>query len=390
MGMKQSKKHKFVLKKKYKITLIVIGVLVIIRLFLPYIVLHYANKSLASIPGYYGHIEDIDISLYRGAYQIDAMYLNKKDERTGKQTEFFKVKNIDLSVHWRALLHGRLVGELIFNSPELVFTNNRTDLANVKKDTNDFRKILKDFMPLKVNRFEINNGKLGYKDPEANPKVDVSFTNVYALAQNLTNADNNKVLLPATLNATANAYQGTASLNMKLNPLAERTIFDLNADLKNTNLVLLNDFLKAYANVDVNKGTLGLYTEFASKDGKYTGYVKPVIKDLDVLGPEDKKDNFFRKLWEGFVGGVAAILENRKKDQLATRVPIEGDLTGGHTDILETVFELLRNAFIQALMPSIDNKINLASLEEQPKEKKGFFRRLFGGKSKKEKKKMGK
>jgi uncharacterized protein YhdP len=384
-------KKRFILSKKMKITLIVIGVLVIIRLMLPYIVLHYANKSLASMPDYYGHIEDIDISLYRGAYQVQGMYLNKKDEKNGKQTDFFKVKNIDLSVHWRALLHGKLVGELIFNSPELVFTNNKTDLANVKKDTNDFRKMLKDFMPLKVNRFEVNNGKISYRDPEASPKVDVSLTNVYALAQNLTNANNEKVVLPATLTARANAYQGTATLNMKLNPLAQKTTFDLNAEVKNINLVMLNDFLKAYANVDVNKGTLGLYTEFASKNGKYTGYVKPVIKDLDVLGPEDKKDNLFHKLWEGLVGAVGVVLKNHKEDQVATRIPMEGDFAGSHTDILETVFELLRNAFIQALIPSIDNKINLGSLEEKkPEEKKGFFKRLFGGKDKKEEKKKDK
>lgn len=334
--------------------------------------------------GYYGHIEDIDISLYRGAYQINEMFLDKKDEKNGKKTEFFKVRNIDLSVHWNALLHGRLVGELIFNDPKLVFTQDKTDLAKVKKDTTDFRKILKDFMPLKVNRFEINNGTLSYADPQARPKVDVSFTKVYALAQNLTNADNNKVALPASLTARANAYEGTASLNMKLNPLAERTTFDLNAELKNTNLVLLNDFLKAYANVDVNKGTLGLYTEFASKKG----YVKPIIKDLDVLGPEDKKDNLFRKLWEGFIGVAGKILENRKKDQVATKVPIEGDLNSSNTNITEIIFELLRNAFIQALMPAVDNKINLGSVdEEEKKEKKGFFKRLFGGKDKDEKKK---
>lgn len=384
MVRKPIKKKHFIFSKRKKIIFTVIAVLVIARILLPYIVLHYANKSLASMPAYYGHIDDIDISLYRGAYQIQDMYLNKKD-KTGKQTEFFKVKNIDLSVHWKALWNGRLVGELIFNSPQLIFTNNKTDLGAVKKDTNDFRKILKDFMPLKVNRFEIHDGKLSYKDPEASPQVDVAFTNVEALAQNLTNATKDKVLLPSTLKASANAYQGTATLNMKLNPLAERTIFDLNAELKNTNLVLINDFFQAYANVDVNKGTLNMYTEFASKNGKYKGYVKPVIKDLDVFGPEDKKDNLFRKIWEGLVGTAGVILENHKKDQLATTIPIEGDLAGGDTDITETVFGLLRNAFIQALMPAIDNKINLASLEEAKPEKKGFFRKLFGGKDKKKK-----
>ena len=56
--------------------------------------------------GYYGHIEDIDVSLYRGAYEINNMYINKVDFLSHKQTEFFKVKNIDLSVEWKALLNG--------------------------------------------------------------------------------------------------------------------------------------------------------------------------------------------------------------------------------------------------------------------------------------------
>src|SRR5687767_7590422 len=100
-------------KKSVRITLAVIGLLIIIRLILPYIVLHYANKSLASIPGYYGHISDVDLSLYRGAYQIHDFYLNKKDSATSKETEFLKIKNLHLSVEWNALLHGSLVGEIV-------------------------------------------------------------------------------------------------------------------------------------------------------------------------------------------------------------------------------------------------------------------------------------
>jgi hypothetical protein len=173
---------------------------------------------------------------------------------------------------------------------------------------------------------------------------------------------------------------------MKLNALAEKATFDMNAEVKNTNLVLLNDFLKAYADVDVNKGNFGLYTEFAALNGKYKGYVKPVIKDLDVLGPEDRRDNFFRKVWEGLVGTTGKLLENRKKDQVATRVAIEGDFGGAKTDITEMIWELLRNAFIQALMPSIDNQINLSSVTAvEEKDDRGLLKRIFGGKKDKDK-----
>lgn len=58
-------KKKFFLKKPVKTTLIILAVLLVIRLILPYVVLHYANKSLATMNGYYGHIKDIDLALIR-------------------------------------------------------------------------------------------------------------------------------------------------------------------------------------------------------------------------------------------------------------------------------------------------------------------------------------
>jgi hypothetical protein len=379
--MKRRSKH-FHFTRTYKILLIAVVLLIILRLLLPYILLRYCNKSLSELNGYYGHIEDIDVSLYRGAYQINNMYLNKVDAKTHKQTEFFKVNNIDLSVEWHALFRGKLVGEFVFNSPKLIFTKNRTEISDVKKDTNDFRKVLKDFMPLKVNRFEVYDGSIHYADPGATPKVDISIQQAHIIAENLKNVEDNKTELPSPVTANANVYGGTLSLNMKMDALAQRTRFDLNAEIKNANLPSVNDFLKAYGGFDVHKGTLSLYTEFAAKNGRYKGYVKPVIKDLDVVGPEDRKDKFFQKVWENVVGGAGKILENPKKDQVATKVPIEGDFTGSNTDIIETIWELLRNAFIHALMPSIDNQINISSLNTHKDDHKGLFHKIFGGKDK--------
>jgi hypothetical protein len=384
--MKKKKTRKFRFARVHKIFIIIIVVLVVLRILLPYILLKYCNKSLSELKGYYGHIQDIDVSLYRGAYQINDMYLNKVDASTHKQTNFFKVNNIDLSVEWRALFHGRLVGELVFNSPKLIFTKDRTEISDVKKDTNDFRKVLKDFMPLKVNRFEVNNGSIHYVDAGAKPKVDISVEQAHILAENLKNVEDNKTELPSPITATGNVYGGTLSLNMKMDALAQKTRFDLNAEIKNANLVSLNDFLKAYGGFDVNKGTFGLYTEFAAKNGKYKGYVKPVIKDLDVVGPEDRKDKFFQKVWENIVGAAGEILNNPKKNQIATKIPIEGNLAGSNTDIIEMIWELLRNAFIQALMPSIDNQININSLNTSSDDHKSLLQKIFGGGKDKDKK----
>ena len=377
--MARSKK-KFVLKRPAKILLIVLAVLIVIRIILPYVVLHYANKSLANMKGYYGHIEDIDLALIRGAYKIDSIYLNKVDTVSNKQTHFFSAEMIDLSVEWKALFHGSIVGELVFEKPTLKFLKDKVEPKDLRNDSTDFKKLLDDFMPLSINRFQINHGQIQYIDQFSSPPVDVKMTDVNVLALNLKNSYDSTALLPATVRADADIYEGTMDFNLKLNPLADKATFDMNAEIKGTNLVLLNDFFKAYANIDVNKGTFGMYTEVAAKEGSFTGYVKPIVKGLDVYGPEDKNDNIFRKIWEALAGGASEVLENQPKDQFATKIPFEGKLDNPQANIWQTIANILQNAFINALQPSIDNEINIGSIDNKKKEKKTFLQKVFGKK----------
>ncbi len=355
------KKSKFMQNKKWKIILGIIIVLIVIRLVLPYILLHYANKTLATMEGYFGHIEDLDLSLYRGAYTLEEFYIDKVDSLDKSRTPFISSKLIDLSVEWEALFNGKLVGELIFYDAELRFTLDKAEPAQVQKDTTDFRVLLNKFMPLKVNRFEINNGKLRYSDPGSSPPVDLVMQNAYVIGKNLSSVKDT-ALLPSSVNAQADLYGGKLNLEMKLDPFANKPAFDLNVELRNTDLTAMNSFFKAYGKFDVNKGTMGLYAELATKDDKYIGYVKPVIKDLDVLGPEDKKDSFIHRIWEGIVGLAGSILKNPKEKQIATKIPIEIDFGKTQVKTWYAVMSLLRNAFIQALQPSIDQQINIGSV----------------------------
>lgn len=378
-------KKKIIIKKPVKILLIILAVLIVIRIILPYVVLHYANKTLANMHGYYGHIDDIDLALIRGAYKIDSIYLNKVDTVTQKQTDFFSAEMIDLSIEWKALFHGSIVGELVFEKPKLRFTKDKVEPKDLRNDSTDFKKLLDDFMPLSINRFEINQGKIQYIDQFSTPKVDINMMDVNVLALNLKNSYDSTTLLPATVKADADIYEGTLDFNLKLNPLADKPTFDMNAELKETNLVLLNDFFKAYANIDVNKGTFGMYTEVAAKQGAFTGYVKPIVKGLDVYGPEDKDDNIFRKLWEALVGGAGEVLENQPKDQFATKIPFEGRLDDPKANIWITIANVIQNAFINALQPTIDNEINIGSVDKEKKEKKTFLQKVFGKKDEDEK-----
>src|ERR1700733_14995728 len=303
--------------KKWKILFGIVALLIVIRIALPYIVLHYANKRLAEMPGYYGHIEDLDIHLYRGAYTLKQMYLNKLDTIDKKQTPFFSSRIIDLSLEWPSLIHGRIVAKVEFETAIMRFTKDKVDPQKLDDDSSSFRSLINGFMPLKINRFEVTNGKIEYLDPTTKPAVDISMINTHILATNLSNVADSTHLLPSTIDMTSDVYDGTFTFDMKLNPLLKDPTFQFKAELKNTNLAKLNQFLLAYAGVDINRGSFSLYSEVAAKNGDYKGYVKPIIKDLKVLGPQDTNKSFLHKVYEVAVAGAAFVLTNHPKDQIA-------------------------------------------------------------------------
>lgn len=50
---------------------IVIVVAIAIRAFMPFVVKDYVNRKLAALEAYEGHVDDVDIALWRGAYSIN-------------------------------------------------------------------------------------------------------------------------------------------------------------------------------------------------------------------------------------------------------------------------------------------------------------------------------
>jgi hypothetical protein len=372
------------MKKRYIIGIGIIVLLVVIRLILPYAVLLYSNRTLAKMNGYYGHVDDIDISLYRGAYVINSIYINKLDTVSKKQTEFFKSPVIDLSIEWGALIHGRIVGKIIFDSPTLIFTKNKVEFNDVKKDTASFQKLLDNFMPLKVNSFEINNGEIHYTDKSSKHNLDIALKHAHILALNLSNVVNKEVELPSSVTGEASAYEGKLNFDMKLNALASSAMFDLNVEMKNANLALLNNFFRTYGNFDVNKGTISLYMEMAAKEGKFIGYVKPIIKNLEVVGAKDSNHAFFHKVFESAIGFAGVVFKNQRKDQIATKIHLEGDFNNPKIYTRDAIWEIIKNAFIQAIIPSLDNDIDINSVVDDPKQKRKFLGKIFPGKKKNE------
>lgn len=363
-------------------------ILVVFRLCLPYVVLRYVNNKLANLKEYHGHVEDIDIALIRGAYVINDINLVKIDSETRNKRDtipFFSSPEIDLSVDWSALFKGAIAGEIYVEKPVLNFVKGNHKNEDVRADTTDFRTLIKELMPLTINHFQISDGEIHYIDKYSNPKLDVYMSRLNITADNLTNVNDSMKLLPSHVKANGYAYDGKFDLDINLDPFNKQPTFDLNAAFTDINMVKLNDFMKAYGNFDIKEGSFGVYAEFAAKEGNFGGYVKPLVKNLDVVQWNKEEGNTGQILWETVVGTTAEIFQNQRKEQLATEIPINGKFTNPDVYILDAIVVVLRNAFVSALRPAIDNKINISAFN---KETKGStLGKLFTSSKEKEKEK---
>ena len=400
-NMTSKKKRKAYKKKRYTVPLIILGLLIIARIYLPYWVKNYVNEVLADIPGYYGQVEDIDMALYRGAYVIEGMYLNKVDAET--QIPFLKFPKNDISIEWKSLFKGEVVAEIIMTSPEVIYIleDQKSTPAEGEADIDDWTKALTDLVPLEINNFTVHNGKFAFVQLESDPNIDLQIAQIELTADNLRNVVEKERILPSPVTATGVSIgNGAVKLDGAVNIIKEIPDMNLNFSLEDADVTAINPFTRHYAGIDFKEGKMGLYSEIAIADGYLKGYMKPLLKDTKLIS---KEDGFLGVLWEGFVGFFKFILKNQGTNTLATRVPIEGDLNNVDAGVWPTVFNIFENAWISAFKGEVDDDIdfedafndpNLTKEEKQELRKKrreqrraereadstdGFFKRLFDG-----------
>jgi len=357
-------KNKKFSKKRYTIPLIIIGLLVIIRLLLPTLVKKYVNNVLAGIPGYYGQVADIDISLLRGAYVIDSLYFNKAD--AGSEVPFLIFPKTHISIEWRALFKGRIVSEIVMTDPEFIYVfedQQKNDAANA--DVDDWSKALTDLVPLEINHFKILNGKAAFVQLSVNPNIDLNLSQIQLDATNLKNVLSKEKKLPSNINATAISIgNGNFKLDGQMNLVKQIPDVDVSFSLENAEATALNNFTKHYAGIDFTKGNFNVYSEIAIADGYLTGYMKPLLKNSELV--DAKQDSFLNSLWEGFVGFFKFILKNKGNNTLATKIPIEGNLNKVESKLWPTIGNLVKNGWVKAFPGIVDDDV---IFEDAKKEK---------------------
>ncbi|MBA3564152.1 MAG: DUF748 domain-containing protein [Gammaproteobacteria bacterium] len=341
--------------------LIVLLLAVAVRAISPLAVERYVNRTLQGLDNYSGRVQDVDLAIWRGEYSLHNIRIDKRDSDISEP--FFSAPRVDISIEWPALFRGALVAEVHAASPRMVFVDAETEQRSQKGLGPDWAETFEALAPFRFNRITVNDGRLEFRNFEAEPEVELYVDTIRIVAQNLTNFRDSESDVFATLEARGSALGITPmSVNARLDPVADPPEIELDAELDKLPLPALNPFLEAYVNVDAEAGTFSLYAEIATADGRFKGYVKPLMEDAEFLTLADE-GGFFRKAWEGLVEVVAEVFENQPTGRFATRVPLSGELDAVDAELLPAVFNVLRNAFVQAFSASISGTVGLEDVD---------------------------
>jgi len=356
--------------KKWAIgILIIVCLLIALRLALPSILLSYVNRTLEKIEGYDARIADIDVALWRGGYVIRGLEMVKV--KSGIKTPFVEIPETELSIEWNALLEGKVVGEVVLQSPKINFVRVRGELASAPEDGGkEWVEQGKKLFPFDINRLTVHDGTITYREPNAKPAIDLRLTRVEAQALDITNKPKKNDPLPTDFKLTSTVFEtGKLSLNGRAQIFSSPTDFEAKIRVEQVNLTKINDFTRHYAAFDFSKGDFSLYSEINAKNGQLDGYLKPLFKDVGIV---DKRDfgNPFEGFWETIVSTVWQIFTNQPKDQFATVIPISGSIKNPDTALLTTLANVLKNAFIQAFRPGLETSEQVKKVEVSEKEVK--------------------
>ena len=326
--------------------------LIAFRLYLPTLVLNYANKTLNRIPDYSGHIDDIRLHLWRGAYTAIGIKLEKTGGRV--PVPFFSADRIDTSVHWRALFQGQIVSKIKLVHPTLNFVASDKPAEQQTEIDGSWQDRMEELLPLRISRLRVQNGEIHFRNFQAVPPVDIYVDQIDALAENLTNRRESYKTLKATLEANGRAMQsGRLYVKTALDPFAERPTFETQVRLEQLAVPSLNSFLAHYLAVEAKTGTLNFYLEGKATDGEFDGYAKPLIDHLDVIHIKERAS--LGEILKGIaVKLVSYAFKNHEKDRLGSRVPIHGTVDQPKAGIWMAVASFFKNWFVKALDRGFD------------------------------------
>ena len=212
---------------------------------------------------------------------------------------------------------------------------------------------------VRINELQLTRSTVGFVNKATTPSYRVFLSNTDGTLTNLSNHETEGTAAAKLKGAFMGSGTATAEATFK----AEKSgpAFDIGVRIDEVDVTKLNDLFRAYGRFDAASGRFFLYSELNANDGVITGYVKPLFKDLKIYSKEqDKSKPVVRKMYERVVSGVAKILKNRQREEVATKADVLGRIDNPRVSTVDAVVKLVQNAFFKAILPGFDLEVSRA------------------------------
>jgi hypothetical protein len=206
---------------------------------------------------------------------------------------------------------------------------------------------------VKIEHGKIAHSELGFVNKATDPDYRVFIADLDMDLDNLSN----RLEEGTGVVTMTGKFMGSGRTVLKgtFRPEKPRPDFDLNVKIVRTNVEAFNNVLRAYGDMDTHRGMFAFFSELAVKDNAVRGYVKPLLKDVEVYDPEQDKDKpVTKKIYEAVVGGVVGLLENKTRNEAATVTDLSGPVENPHANTWQVVEKLVQNAFFKAILPGFE------------------------------------
>lgn len=352
-------------------------ILIGIRSFLPTIALRAVNWALTNKLGSYtGHVQDLDLQLYRGSYQLQNLQIRKKQ---GNVPPILEADPVDLQIAWRPLFKKEIAAHVIIDKGRIhLVDSNDVEKKQLKMleekplskgEAPTWKKTLDVIVPMHIESLILRDSAVYFTNVNLAKPIPVQLENIQFTAENLRTRPSTEITTLSPIYAEA-IFQKHAPIKVqgRFDALALQTRVDIDFQLNDFDFRKLNSLLMAYVPIDVTKGVMNAYGEITMSKGQADGYVNVFLNDGDIIAP---RQNFTSLKHFGFELLSAAgywLLKNNETKKIATHLEFEKKNSEWDIDGSKAFWSALRNRS-QDLKPGIENSISLRNLEgsEKPK-----------------------
>ena len=126
----------------------------------------------------------------------------------------------------------------------------------------------------------------------------------------------------------------------------------------------VNPWLREYIKADAEAGKFELYMELAAADGKFKGYAKPILQDVDMYRSERAEQSPLGACGKGSSTSPPKCWRTRRPTRWrrAFRSPAPSRIR--ETSLFATIASVMRNAFISAFARSLEGSITLRDVKK--------------------------